>query len=162
MTTWKDIPDYPNYEVSDKGDVRNKKRRKILKPSLTKGYHRVVLCDHNVCRPKTVHRLVAEVFHEGDHEGLMVNHIDGNKLNNCTDNLEWVTASENLKHAYDHNLRSAPCPNPRKVKIIETGEIFDTASSCARHINGTKQHVCECMNGSRQTHKGYHFKEIFD
>ena len=160
MKAWMPIDGYPNYEVSDEGDVRNKKRGTLLKPQLTKGYNRVVLCDHNVCRPKTVHRLVAEAFHEGNHDGLQVNHIDGNKLNNHKDNLEWVSCSENIQHAYDTGLKKPPCPKPRRVKIIETGECFNTATECAKHICGSKRHVCECMDGIRNTHKGYHFMEL--
>lgn len=162
MEIWKDIPDYPNYQVSDTGQVRNIKSGRILKPTLAKGYPRVVLSVNNVCTPKTVHRLVAEAFHGGIQEDLQVNHIDGDKTNNNADNLEWVTGSENILHSYQNGLRTAPCPNPRRVQIVETGEIFDTASSCARHINGGKQHVCECLDGKRQTHKGYHFAEILD
>lgn len=60
-----------------------------------------------------LHRLVAEHFVDGKQENLVVNHKDGNKLNCLADNLEWVTSSENTKHAYDNLL----CPKhkgPRK------------------------------------------------
>lgn len=157
---WKPVDDYPNYEVSDFGNVRNVKTNRVLKPTLAKGYQRVVLCKNNECRPFTVHKLVVETFDTKDRDNLQVNHIDGNKLNNRLDNLELVTGSENISHAYRTGLKKPPCPNPRRVQIVETGEIFDTAASCARSIHGSKSHVCECMNGERSTHKGYHFKEI--
>ena len=162
MEIWLPIPDFPNYEVSSNGRVRNIKTNRILKGELVKGYPRVVLCDRGSYKPVTVHRLVADVFYDGDHDGFQVNHIDGDKTNNFIGNLEWVTCSENLRHAYRSGLRSAPCPKPRKVRIVETGEVFNTLSDCARHIGGTKTHVYECLDGVRKTHKGYHFESVVD
>ena len=162
MEKWKQIDGYPNYEVSDEGHVRNIKTGRLLKNSLAKGYPRVVLCDHLHYKPKTIHRLVAETFIEGDHDGLQVNHIDGDKTNNRVENLEWVTGSANIMHAYRNGLKIPPCPNPRKVRIVELDITFNTLTDCAKYIGGTKAHVMECLNGKRKTHKGYHFEEVLD
>ena len=160
MENWKSISEYPNYEVSNTGKVRNINSGRILKPRLAKGYERVILCDHNICKPKTVHRLVAQTFIRDTNNNLQVNHKDGNKLNNNVENLEWVTVSENLSHAYRIGLKNPPRPNPRKVKIVETNEIFNSMAECARHINGSKTHIGECLDGKRTTHMGYHFEEM--
>ena len=53
--------------------------------------------------PRYIHRAVARLF-LGDYVNLQVNHIDGNKFNNCLDNLEWVSPSANIKHAHKTGL----------------------------------------------------------
>ena len=60
---------------------------------------------------KAVHRLVAECFVDNPNNYKEVNHKDGDKLNNTKDNLEWVSRSDNLKHAYKQKLRSAKGEN---------------------------------------------------
>lgn len=51
-----------------------------------------------------IHRLVAQTFIPNPDDLPQVNHIDGNKMNNCVDNLEWCSQSHNIKHAYDNGL----------------------------------------------------------
>lgn len=94
--TWKPIPGFSDYSASSCGKIRNKKHR-ILKSWVTKyGYEMVQTKYRN---PVFVHRLVALAFHPNDDLKPEVNHIDGNKLNNYIQNLEWVTKVENLAHA---------------------------------------------------------------
>lgn len=160
MEVWLTVPENPKYQVSSNGRVRNVKTGRLLKPQLVKGYPRVVLSDGPNCKPVMVHKLVAGTFFDDDHTNLQVNHIDGDKTNNFVGNLEWVTGSENILHAYQTGLKRPPCPNPKKVRIVETGEVFSTMSECARHIGGSKRHISECAHGTRQTHMGYHFEHV--
>lgn len=96
---WKTIQEYPTYEVSELGKVRNKVTRKLLRPSSNKsGYLRVNLYSNKKCRMFYVHRLVAELFVMSK-SGQIVNHKDGDNQNNVSSNLEWVTQSENLYHS---------------------------------------------------------------
>lgn len=108
---WKDIKGYEGlYQISNTGNVKSLERRidgkkchrkleeKILKPIETdRGYLRVKLSRDNKVSKVRIHRLVAEAFIEKPE--LEVNHIDGNKKNNCIENLEWVTSKENKQHA---------------------------------------------------------------
>ncbi len=99
---------YKNYSVSNYGRVRNDNTNKIRK--LTKntyGYLRTNITNNaeNTHKEIKVHRAVAELFIPNPNNYPQVNHIDGNKENNCVDNLEWVTASENTRHAIRMNLR---------------------------------------------------------
>lgn len=157
---WKDIKSHPNYKISDHGDVTNKNTGLELKPIYDKrtGYYKVGLWKNNVGTTRSIHRLVAEAF-LNPQEGLDVNHIDGNKLNNHVSNLEFVTRSRNLQHAYDNGLN----PRSRSVRIVETGEIFNSVTECARHIGSCHQNICKCLNKNDRIHhscKGFHFEYI--
>lgn len=109
---WKDIdcfdikPGY--YQISNRGKILS---MLTDPPRLMKlrvdadGYCRLHLANTLPVRRKyQVHRLVGALFVKGYKPELQVNHIDGNKLNNYWYNLEWVTVSENIKHAYMLNL----------------------------------------------------------
>lgn len=92
---------YGGYYVTQNGKVYSIKYGNIreLKPSESKGYLRVALSSHNRRRIYPVHRVVAKVFIKNPDNKPQVNHKDGNKQNNCIENLEWYTASENMQHA---------------------------------------------------------------
>lgn len=92
---WKNIQDYENYEVSNLGNVRNKKTGRILK-SYDKGGYAVI----GLSKSKTfqVHRLVCQAFIPNPENKPQVNHIDKNGLNNNVKNLEWNTVLENNIH----------------------------------------------------------------
>lgn len=118
MEVWKDIVGYEGkYQVSNLGYIKSLemwtgdkyiKRDKILRGSLSKnGYLYVSLCKGGKAKKYKVNRLVAQAFIENPYNLPITNHIDGDKTNNCVDNLEWTTQSENLKHAYRIGLRKA-------------------------------------------------------
>ena len=84
------IDGYENYWIYEDGIVYNSKTNKFIKPRKTKtGYLYVALCKKAKYKLYYIHRLVANYFINKKHEGLEVNHKDGNKQNNCVDNLEW-------------------------------------------------------------------------
>lgn len=102
---FKNIEGYCHYEVSIDGVVRNKVTGRLLKYDISNcGYARATLCESNIPKKFSVHRLVAETFLDKPHAMYIVNHIDGNKLNNKLSNLEWVSMSTNLQHAMDTGL----------------------------------------------------------
>lgn len=104
---WSRVTDFPNYEISNYGDVRNEKET-ILRAHVTpKGYLRIQLVNKEGSRNFMVHRLVANAFVVPSPGRTEVNHKDGVKSNNVVGNLEWVTPSENLIHAYENGLREA-------------------------------------------------------
>lgn len=163
MEDWKTIEGYPNYEISTGGRVRNRSTGRIRASSDdSRGYPAVSLWAQGRPHTKNVHRLVAETFIPNPDGKTTVNHIDGNKRNNHISNLEWNTVSENVKHAYVNGLKVRPdnCGSPkRSVRIVETGEVFDSIGDCARAINGNQAHISNCLSGRYHTHKGYHFED---
>lgn len=164
MELWLNIVDYPNYEVSSDGRVRNKHTGKFLKPRPdSQGYMRVYLYDgHGRGRDMLLHRLVADAFYDGDHTDLVVNHLDGCKDNNFVANLEWCTHSENLKHAYRTELRDSPHNRCKPVRIIETGEVFSSVRECARYVGCQHSNISLCLNGHLKSACGYHYEFVND
>ncbi|NDB81369.1 MAG: hypothetical protein EB127_01275 [Alphaproteobacteria bacterium] len=129
---WKSCPGYEcSYEVSNFGNVRSIDRTCGSRPGVTKGkllkpfinrhkYLEVNLFENSKSTPKIIHRLVAKAFIPNPESKPQVNHIDGNKLNNRVDNLEWMSNSENQKHAYSLGLQpSRAGENNSKAKITD-------------------------------------------
>lgn len=100
MTRWRTVPDWPKYEVSDTGRVRNRRRGTVRKPAISDGYAVVTFTRQGRKRRLRVHRLVAEAFIPNPHGKPQVNHRDGDRANNRVSNLEWCTASENHRHKF--------------------------------------------------------------
>ena len=91
MEEWKVLVNYPNYSVSNFGNIKNNKKDKLLSPSIHKsGYLTVQLFKNGIRKSLTLHRIIAEGF-LGDFESKYIDHIDRNKLNNKIDNLRAVT-----------------------------------------------------------------------
>jgi predicted XRE-type DNA-binding protein len=100
--SWAEIDD-GQYLVYDDGRVASTTTGRYLKPGLSRGYHSVQLSNR---RRVTVHKLVAEAFIGPRPDGCQVNHKNGIKTDNRVENLEYVTRSENMKHAHRLGLKS--------------------------------------------------------
>lgn len=104
---WKDIPDYEGlYQVSNLGRIKSLprngtiKQERILKQVLdSNGYLIVGLWKNNKSKKMCVHWIIADTFIYKGKNDEVINHIDGNKLNNCVNNLERCTQSKNVKEA---------------------------------------------------------------
>ena len=96
MEQYKIIKDFPNYEVSNFGRVRNIKTGKILKPYFDSvGYYQVSLYIDGILYKKYIHKLVTEYFIANPYNKNYVDHINNNKLDNNVSNLRYCTQQEN-------------------------------------------------------------------
>lgn len=103
MSRFKEIEGYNNdYFITEDGDVISVKRGKkiLLKKRVnSRGYYYVNLCKNGKYESICIHRLVGIYFVENNNGFNVLNHIDGNKLNNRYDNLEWCDQVHNMKEA---------------------------------------------------------------
>ena len=108
-----------------------------------------------------MHRLVALIFIENINNKPFVNHIDGNKLNNKLDNLEWVTCSENNLHSHKLGLT-----NGHKRKIIqynlEMNEIqkYNTIKEASENLNISLSCIKDVLKEKQKSSKGFIFKYL--
>ena len=167
MENWKIIKDFPDYEVSDLGNIRNIKTQKILKPfkcyELKKsGYERykVELFKNKKRYQKYIHQLVARAFIEIpeknpdgtilDLKTLQINHKDYDTSNNKVYNLEWCDSG------YNNRAREQAKP----IKCIETNEIFPCAFYAAEKYGLSISHLqntANLNNKCKKTAAGYHW-----
>ena len=114
---WKDIPTFENYQVSNLGNFFSKKRNKLLCVSHNdKGYCYAQLYKNGKSYHLRLHRLVAKLFISNPNKLPEVNHIDGNKNNNCVTNLEWCDRKHNMQEAFKNGLIPPRKPNKTSFK----------------------------------------------
>lgn len=119
METWKPVKGFEKYyEASNTGKIKRKAgltyykdgrvarfSETILRPSINhKGYEKVYLSVESKKYSKYVHRLVAQTYIPNPDNKITVNHKDCNKRNNAVENLEWLTNTENMRHAFDNGI----------------------------------------------------------
>ena len=127
MEKWRDVVGYEGvYEVSSIGRIKRIKPGratnpgKILKPNLgSRGRLTVALTNNGVSRSFHIHCLVALAFLGDRPPGKTINHIDYDKLNNNVDNLEYITHSENILHAYQHGFVGGRGERQGQAKLTE-------------------------------------------
>lgn len=153
---WKPIQGYEGfYDISNKGRVRSylSGTPVILKGFKGKHYLTVALRKgKSEIRTFNVHRLVAETFIPNPEGKTQVNHIDGNKLNNSKDNLEWVTPKENAEHASKHGLLG------KAVVCVETGKKYVSVTKAAIDLGILRTSIDNCLHGRSKSAGGYHWE----
>ena len=102
MEKWRDVQGYDGkYRVSNMGNIRGVKNHNLVFFRNSTGYNMICLFGKNGRKAYYIHRLVAAHFVDNPLNKKEVNHKNGDKLDNRASNLEWVTRSENQKHAFN-------------------------------------------------------------
>lgn len=179
--TWKDIENYPNYQVSNFGRIKSKERyarthihnkdgmRKVKETILKtlhnrRGYLRTTLYNENGRYQCFIHRLVAQAFIPNPNNLPAVNHKDENKLNNCVDNLEWCDNKYNNNYGTRGERISKTkienCNKAKPVICIELNKTFSSIMEAQRQLNINNSHISRCCLGKEKTAGGYHWKYL--
>lgn len=173
---WKDVFGYEMYyKISSFGRIKCKPRKKrlwhngiyilpskILRPSIRMGYFIIVLSKDLKRKTHSINRLVAQAFIENPNNHPEVNHIDGNKLNNRLENLEWATKSFNVKHSYEILKRS---PSNKGAKLIKSvvqissdgfvlGD-YKSIKEASEQTGVNRHHIGKCVLQKRRLAGGF-------
>lgn len=164
LETWKHIKNYEKYQISNFGRVKslNRKKEIILKLAKTLNYLKVTLQKNGKSKTFSVHKLVAETFLENKNpiEFKIVNHIDGNKLNNKVYNLEWTSYKNNTKHAIDNKLFIAKTYRISQYtldgkNLLKIYNSFKEISESTNFNSNSIRHVCK---GGKNSYKNFVWK----
>lgn len=138
MEIWKTIDGFENYNISNYGNVKSLERitknginstritkERLLRNHISKtGYYVISLRNNSKRKTFKIHRLIAIYFIHNEYNKEYVNHINGIKLDNSIDNLEWVTIKENNHHAKITGLVNNDGVNNTRAKLTKKDVIF--------------------------------------
>ena len=183
---WKTIDEYPDYMVSNMGNVKSFKytNEQILKNCADKdGYLSVILCNENGKKGFRVHRLVAQSFIPNPNNLPLINHKNQIVNDNRVENLEWCDVKYNNNYA-DRNIKVGKASKKRMlgkfgkdsykslpvIQYTRTGELirkWDCISEIEREIGIKHQDISKCCKGKQKTAGGFVWKyaikfKVFD
>ena len=171
---WKEIKGYEElYQVSNKGrvkrlerdiicknGVKKHKKERILKDSSNSQNYCIVKLSDNKGIRKTlrVHRLVAEAFIPNPENKPQVNHKDENKTNNCVENLEWMTAKENINYGTrNERISKSVAQYTKDGKLIK---VWSSTNEAGRKLGFNQSNISKVAQGTRKSCGGFVWKYV--
>lgn len=171
---WKDIKDYPNYQISNFGNVKSlsnnfSRKEKILKHGKLKGYLFVQLSKNGKIKCYRVHRLVAEAFIPNPDNKPCIDHINTDRSDNRVCNLRWCSHKENMnniltidkmsKNAHLKNKFGAEHPLSKPIiQFSKDGEFirkWENAVEVKKELGIDNSSVSKCCKGKMKSTGGY-------
>ena len=159
MEVFKDVKGYEGYyEISNLGRDRSTSYKgvKIHKTFITKkGYLNVIFCVKRKIEHKLIHRLVAEAFIPNINNYSTVNHKDENKVNNCVENLEWLSVEDNNRYSNKKMLT--------KEQVLQIPSFIKegyTQLEIANHFNVSRRTIQFILNGEHWNNLGIDFTKL--
>jgi hypothetical protein len=172
MEEWRVIKDFPNYSISNFGNVKNNKTNRNMKLNVKGGYYNISLNNDNCKKCLKVHRLVALAFIENLENKPEVNHKDKNKLNNYINNLEWSTRQEQNIHRCKDLIITSNKNKPinrldkitgdilQKYNSIEDAGIWANENKLTSNSHNGRNAIGNCVNGLSNSAYGFRWQYI--
>lgn len=160
---WKAVKGFEEkYEVSNKGQVRNVKTKKVLNPFVLKsGDLQVTLYKHG-SKTRRIARLVAEAFIDNPNNYKFIKHLDGNKKNNSSDNLVWSSMKD--LDSFEETVKVVKEKNSKAVEMLDLKEnvlgTYTSLKECSYKTGISVTSISECANGKVKQVCGKKFKFV--
>lgn len=154
MEIWKTIENFPNYEVSNFGNVRNSSKNKLMTISIRKnGYCVVKLSFNGISKECKVYRLVAKAFVDNPNNLPYVNHKDENKTNNHVSNLEWCDSLYNNTYGTRCQRQADKIKKPIKQCDMQGNIIkeFNSINKAAKELGILACNISNCLSGKQKS-----------
>ena len=150
---WKQCDEFPRYDISNEGNIRNHKTGRVMSTYISdRGHARVSLTEDGKQYTRNVSTLVGKMFVDGYENGMVITHKDGDKTNPEASNLEWRNRNDVLS---EKNGRK------RKVRCIESGKEYDSIKACSLDTGIDRHSISRCTNRrSMHTKAGLHFEFV--